>query len=94
MTKIPNCLVNCFEHLYFRNYNLFRISDFVLRNSKNWFQASCFEFAFLFNLGVLCPVEYLLDRKDIGFAVKLFHRESDLFLDSLNPNSTENFKYV
>jgi len=31
MTKIPNCLVNCFEHLYFRHYKLFRIPDFVLR---------------------------------------------------------------
>ncbi len=50
MTKIPNCLVNCFEHLYFGHYNLFRISDFVLRNSKNWFRAPCFKFAFLFNL--------------------------------------------
>jgi len=31
MTKIPNCLVNCFEHLYFCHLDLFRISDFVLR---------------------------------------------------------------
>ncbi len=31
MTKIPNCLINCFEHLYFRHYHLFPISDFVLR---------------------------------------------------------------
>ena len=40
------------------------------------------------------PVEYLIDRKYIGFAVKLFHRASHRLSDSLNPNSTENFKYV
>ncbi len=40
------------------------------------------------------PVEYLLDRRYIGFAVKLFHGASHLFPDSLNPNSTESFKYV
>ena len=40
MTKIPNCLVNCFEQLHFCHYNLFRISDFVL--------------LLLFVLGVLC----------------------------------------
>ena len=45
-------------------------------------------------LGVLCPVEYPFDRKDIGFAVKLFHGASHLLSNSLNPNSTENFKYV
>jgi hypothetical protein len=28
-------------------------------------------------------VKYFLDRKDIGFAVKLFHGESDLFSDLL-----------
>ena len=40
------------------------------------------------------PVEYLLDRKYIGFAVKLFHRASHRLSDSLSPNSTDNFKYV
>ena len=33
MTKIPNCLVNCFEHLHFRHYNLFRSSNFGFRAS-------------------------------------------------------------
>jgi len=47
--------------------DLFRFSDFVL--------------LLLFVFGVLCafaarPVEYLLDRKYIGFAVKLFHGAS------------------
>ncbi len=76
MTKLPNCLVNCFEHLYFRHYNLFRISDFVLRNSKNWFRASCFEFAFLFNLGVLRPVEYSHGWGISVALVTLFHGAS------------------
>jgi len=40
MTKIPNCLVNCFEHLHFCHYNLFRISDFVLRVFCSPFVAS------------------------------------------------------
>jgi len=40
------------------------------------------------------PVEFLLDRKYVGFAVKLFHSASHRLSDSLNPNSTENFKYV
>ena len=51
MTKIPNRLVNCFEHLHFRHYNLFRISDLVL--------------LLLFVLGVLCAVEYLLDQIEL-----------------------------
>ncbi len=40
------------------------------------------------------PVKYLLDRKYIGFAVKLFHRASHLFANSVIHNSTEYFKYL
>ena len=58
MTKIPNCLVNCFEHLYFRHYNLFRISDFG--------------FLILVVLGVLCALsaEFILTKEGLrtGFA--------------------------
>ncbi len=83
MTKIPNCLVNCFEHLYFRHYNLFRISDFVLRNSKNWFRASCFEFAFLFNLGApyvfaTRPLEYPFHKSVIFSFTVLFYGASSV----------------
>ncbi len=35
------------------------------------------------------PVEYLLDRKYIGFALKLFHRASHRFSDFLNPLKTQ-----
>ena len=62
MTKIPNCLVNCFEHLHFRHYNLFRISDFVL--------------LLLFVLGVLCPVEFSHGRGVSVALVMLFHGAS------------------
>ena len=40
------------------------------------------------------PVEYLLDTKYFGFAVRLFHRASHLFPDSVIQGSTENFKYL
>jgi hypothetical protein len=62
--------------------NLFRISDFVLRN------------CILFNLGVLCPVEYFHGRGVSVAPVTVFHGARPNLSDSLNPNSTENFKYL
>ncbi len=45
-------------------------------------------------LGVLCPVEYSHSRGVSVALVTVFHGESYLSSDSLNPNSTENFKYL
>ncbi len=62
--------------------------------SFNLFRISRFEFAFLLNLGVLCPVEYFHGRGDSVAPVTVFHGASHRLSESLNPNSMENFKYV
>jgi len=50
----------------YQNFNLFNSLVLEIGNYVIWicfeFRISCFEFAFLFNLGVLCPVEYRLDQ--------------------------------
>ncbi len=65
MTKFHNCFVNCIEHSYFCDLDLFRISDFVLRISI-----------------------FVYPWRPLGL------REKPSLSDSLNPNSTEYFKYV
>ncbi len=45
-------------------------------------------------LGVLCPVEYRLDQDRVVLPKRYSTGESYLFSDSLNPNSTENFKFL
>ena len=57
------------------------VSNFGFRVSK------------LFALGVLCPVDYSHVRGVSVAFVAVFHGESHLLSDSLNPNSTEYFKY-
>jgi hypothetical protein len=47
-----------------------------------------------FVLGILCPVEYSHVRGVSVAPVTVFNGVTHRLSDSLNPNSTENFKYV
>ncbi len=55
------------------------------------FRASSFLFSFL---GILCPVEYSHVRGVSVAPVTVFNGVTHRLSDSLNPNSTENFKIV
>ncbi len=75
------CQNSSFQNLKLFNSLVLKIRNYVIRICFG-FQISRFEFAFLLNLGVLCPVEYFHGRGVSVAPVTVFHGASHRLSDS------------